>query len=121
MTARSQNYVVALLSLQLLFPNVLLCESTVITGSSVRFNEFSKFILESQQKIIKQLEDEDGKASFCQDEWQKGESVSKECSYSGFIEYLFLTSIQYLIHLFLYLYDSLLIYSSFYFFIYSLF
>jgi hypothetical protein len=49
--------------------------STVITGSSSRFNQFSTFILESQQKIIKQLETEDGKATFCQDKWQKGESV----------------------------------------------
>lgn len=51
--------------------------STVITGSSSRFNQFSTFILESQQKIIKQLETEDGKATFCQDKWQKGESVSR--------------------------------------------
>lgn len=59
--------------------------STVITGSSARFNQFSKFILESQQTIIKQLESEDGKATFCQDKWQKGESVSRsECVWSSY-------------------------------------
>lgn len=54
---------------------IQLTGSTIISGSSVRFNEFSKFILESQQNIIHQLENEDGKATFSQDEWQKGDSV----------------------------------------------
>ena len=62
-------------SFQLILYPFQYTNSTVISGSSVRFNQFSKFILESQQAIIKQLEDEDGKAQFCQDNWQKGESV----------------------------------------------
>lgn len=50
-------------------------EATVIVGSSARFNKFSEFILASQQKIIKELEIEDGKEVFLQDVWKKGESV----------------------------------------------
>jgi hypothetical protein len=52
-------------------------EATVIMGSSARFNKFSEFILASQQKIIKELEIEDGKEVFLQDVWKKGESVIK--------------------------------------------
>ena len=72
---RSKDHLLVLCFTLCMFSPVLLTDSTVISGSSVRFNEFSKFILESQQNIIKQLEIEDGEASFGQDKWQKGESV----------------------------------------------
>ena len=61
---------------QLFFSTFAMKEATVIVGSSARFNKFSEFILASQQRIIKQLETEDGKEVFLQDVWQKGESVS---------------------------------------------
>lgn len=72
---RISIFQMCLISLQLILNPFQSTDSIVISGSSVRFNQFSKFILESQQEIIKQLEDEDGKAQFCQDNWQKGESV----------------------------------------------
>ena len=70
------QYVVFVHVAQLFFFTLSMKEATVIMGSSARFNKFSEFILASQQKIIQQLQIEDGKEVFLQDVWQKGESVS---------------------------------------------
>jgi hypothetical protein len=71
------QYVVFVYVAQLLLCSFSMKEATVIMGSSARFNKFSEFILASQQKIIKELEIEDGKEVFLQDVWKKGESVIK--------------------------------------------
>lgn len=69
------QYVVFVYIAQLFICTFSMKEATVIMGSSARFNKFSEFILASQQKIIKELETEDGKEVFLQDVWKKGESV----------------------------------------------
>ena len=47
-----------------------------LTGSSKRFNDFSKFILQQQQLIIKELEIEDRNGIFIQDSWSKEQPMT---------------------------------------------
>jgi hypothetical protein len=42
-----------------------------LAGTSARFERFANYLLSQQQSIIETLTDEDGKAVFAQDPWQK--------------------------------------------------